>query len=229
MIEKKNKKVEFRFHYHHRRIDPISSTIDNPRGVLPKGGVTVAVIKYEGEDTMKFAVEVCCIKDTFSKKTGRKNAYLKCQEDGPDLITSVATSSFTAIREMSKDLAEKEIKKRKFDIIKSQRTTEEIEKGINFHVQNKLTEISVNKELNKIISLAKKKINKSAVIKKALLLMEEEKKKSNVNNNNNIASSTRSKRRKKMERRKKREMVKKRDVAEETVKTMENKTDLNKN
>lgn len=57
-------------YYHLRRMDEALKNDKNPRGIMSRGGVTVAIV--DDNDKKTVAIALCSDKDNYSKKIGRK-------------------------------------------------------------------------------------------------------------------------------------------------------------
>ena len=149
MGETTDRKVEFQFHTHYRVHDLMSCSKTNPKGTLPRGGVTIAVIKYKGESNMRIGVMPCSKTDMFCKNDGKNKAFDVCNNP-TKAIFFPSTKSINIIRNLSNHLAGITFKQNKLDIIKSNHTIKEMERAVKFLIvktQYKKLEKAVSKSL----------------------------------------------------------------------------------
>lgn len=94
-------------YYHMRRKTSKLESVKNPRGIMAKGGITVAIVDDNGKKTV--AIALCSDKDNYSKKIGRKitlgRIYSRVHENKtPEWTRSYAE---TTIKEVLEDIKRK--------------------------------------------------------------------------------------------------------------------------
>ena len=119
----------------------MSSTKKNPKGMLPRGGVTVAVIKYEDENYMRFGAIACVKSDMFCKREGMEKAYYECNSN--NALIYKTEKKINIIRGISNSIAIKIFKKKKLDVIQSRCTMEEIANAVEFIVSERIKKAQV--------------------------------------------------------------------------------------
>ena len=168
--EKQRKRIEYSFHTHYRVYDITNISESNPSGMQPKGGVTVAAVKYINEKDTRFNYSVCSKNEVFCKEIGRSKAYARC--DAQNTYFEKVGDDISKIRKYSNFLAASVFKEYKLDVVNVKRRMSDIHESFSLHIRNIIRK-AMESEVDKVDDDLKEAMNKVHASLDKLFIIEE--------------------------------------------------------